>query len=257
MSAIMSIGAVSYLNALPLINGLPHAVQTATPRELLSQLLQKKISLALLSTVCLFQYPELYLVPGMGIGSRGRVKSVKLFFNRPNTPPSQLRSVRLSPESNTANMLVQLYLREAGYRNEAPLTDRADTDADAELVIGDTALTRVDTYGSVDLGEWWWNWTGLPFVFAGWISRSATISKTLYDELLRCKTENLANVPNCIDSTTAFNEIPRPVQEAYLCDSIHYDLGETELAGLNRFRDECVRAEFIPNANPIRLTTIS
>lgn len=253
----MTIGAVSYLNALPLINGLPHPVQTATPRELLSQLIQKKLSLAMLSTVCIFQYPELYLVPGMGICSRGRVESVRLFFNRPNVTPSQLQLVRLSPESNTANMLVQLYLKQVGYRANAPLTDRVDTDADAELVIGDTALTRVDTYGSVDLGQWWWEWTGLPFVFAGWISRSATISKTLHDELLRCKSENLADIPRCVASTTAFGAIPRPLQESYLRDSIHYDIGEAELAGLNRFRDECIRAELISNANPIRLVTIS
>lgn len=257
MSAIMSIGAVSYLNALPLINGLPHAVQTATPRELLSQLLQKKLSLAMLSTVCLFQYPELYLVPGMGICSRGPVKSVRLFFNRPNISPSQLQSVRLSPESNTANMLVQLYLRQVGCRTAAPLTDHANAHADAELVIGDTALTRVDTHGSIDLGEWWWNWTGLPFVFAGWISRSATISKTLHDELLRCKSENLADIPRCMGSTEAFNTIPRPVQEAYLRDSIHYNIDDAELAGLNRFRDECIRAELISSACPIQLTEIT
>lgn len=253
----MSIGAVSYLNALPLINGLPHAVQTATPRELLSQLLQKKLSLAMLSTVCLFQYPELHLVPGMGICSRGRVESVRLFFNRSNISPSQLKTVRLSPESNTANMLVQLYLKHVGFHAEVPLTDCANTDTDAELVIGDTALTRPDLHGSVDLGQWWWEWTGLPFVFAGWISRSTTISKTLHDQLHRCKSENLANISRCIDSTTAFNTIPRSVQEAYLRDSIHYDIGDAELAGLNRFRNECVRAELIPNAHPIQLVAIS
>lgn len=253
----MTIGAVSYLNALPLIRGLPHAVQTATPRELLAQLLQKKLSLAMLSTVCLFQHPELYLVPGMGICSRGRVDSVKLFFNRPGISASQLKGVRLSPESNTANMLVQLYLKQVGYRATVPLSDRADAGADAELVIGDSALTRMDPYGSVDLGQWWWEWTGLPFVFAGWISRSATISKTLHDQLLRCKSENLDNIAQCLDSTTAFGQIPRPVQEAYLRTSIHYDIGEAELAGLKRFRDECIRAELIPNANSIRIVTIN
>ncbi len=253
----MIIGAVPYLNALPLIHGLTVAVQTATPRDLLAQLLEKKLSLALLSTVCLFQHPGLYLLPGMGIGSRGRVESVRLFFNRPGLLPSQLRTISLSPESNTANMLVQLYLRQSGYRKDILLSDHTPKDTDAELVIGDAALTRPDPHGSVDLGQWWWEWTELPFVFAAWISRTPTITIAMLRELQRCKTENLTDVSCCLDSARVRFNIPRERQERYLRHCVHYDLGETELQGLRRFREECIRAELIPNAFPIRFITTS
>lgn len=241
----MRIGSVPYLNALPLTSGAPYPIVFDTPRKLREMLMAGALDLALLSTVVLFESPDMVLVPGMGIGCKGPVKSVKLFFNKPGLTLQDLTTFKPSPESNTANMLAHLLLRR-------PPSDAAD----AEVVIGDAAMLRSDPYGSVDLGELWTQRTSLPFVFAAWISRSPTISKTLYDELLRCKSENLANIPHCIDSTTAFAAIPRHVQEAYLRDSIHYDLGDAELAGLNRFREECIRAELVTNANPIRVVTV-
>lgn len=252
----MSIGAVSYLNALPLIHGLPYPVRTETPRQLLDLLQRQELSLALLSSVCLFNAPNLYLVPGMGIGSCGRVDSVRLFFNTPNRLIPQLKSVASSPHSNTANMLLQLFLKQSGY-TKGVVQSAADATPDAALVIGDDALIHPNPHGSVDLGQWWWEWTGLPFVFAAWISRTPTISAAVYENLMRCKTENVADIARCLDACTTPSNISRMRQENYLTQFVHYELGDFELQGLQRFRDECIHAELVSDAHPIRLATIS
>lgn len=246
----MLIGSVPYLNAIPLTHGLPVAIRTATPRELLAQLLQKELSLAMLSTVCLFQYPGLYLVPGMGIGSRGAVQSVRVFFNRPWGPTQNLTNFTPSPESNTANILAQLLLQQVP-------TPQQVTGTCCELVIGDRALTHPDPYGSVDLGQWWWEWTGLPFVFAAWVSRHPQIPRSLWEELMATKAHNLANLDACIAASPLLPEWSHEAKRHYLQDNIHYDFGDAEMLGLRRFREECISSGLIPGAYPIKLATIS
>lgn len=251
MDAAMTIGAVSYLNALPLIHRLPHPVQTATPRNLLAQLLKKELSLAMLSTVCLFQYPELYLVPSMGICSKGAVQSVRLFFNKPCLTICDIKTFSPSPESNTANMLARVLLPPAavgtGYQEGV----------EAEVVIGDAAMTRADPHGSVDLGELWTERTGLPFVFAAWISRHPKIPKALWEELMATKARNLGALDRCISDSPLLPELSLEAKRRYLRDNIHYDLGDLEMAGLQKFREECVRRQLLPDAYPIQLTEIT
>jgi chorismate dehydratase len=58
-----------------------------------------------------------------------------------------------------------------------PLDHRTeDTSADAILLIGDRAISppKERFLGTWDLGEEWFEWTGLPFVFAMWVANDGT-----------------------------------------------------------------------------------
>lgn len=243
-SAAMKLGSVPYLNALPLIAGLGYPIETQIPRQLLSTLKQGQLDIALLSTVTLFENSDFYLIPGVGIGCRGPVASVKLFFNKPNLTIQNLTNFKASSESNTANMLARLLLKcpTPGY--------------DAELVIGDTALTRPAPYGAVDLGALWMERTGLPFVFAGWISRHPQIPRALWQALMDTKTRNLMHLDACIAASPLVPELDLAAKRHYLQTNIHFDLGDEEFAGLQKFRDDCIRTGLIPNAYPIRCVEI-
>lgn len=246
----MHIGSVPYLNALPLTFGVDYPIVYETPRKLREMIATGALDLALLSTVVLFESPQVYLVPGIGIGCKGAVKSVKLFFNKLGLTIQDLTNFKASSESNTANILTQVLLA------RPPLSTVYLTDADADLVIGDAAMTRPDPYGSVDLGEWWMERTGLPFVFASWISREKKISRTLWENLMATKTRNLEKLDACIAASPLLPELPLKTKHDYLRDNIHYDLGDEELSGLQKFRDECVRMRLIPNALPIQFAEI-
>lgn len=244
----MKLGSVPYLNALPLTTGISYPIQRVIPRKLLTLLQKGEVDLALLSTVTVFENSEFYLIPGMGIGCRGPVASVKLFFNKPGLTIQDLKSFKQSPESNTANMLARLLFPQA--------QSRPAMDADAEVVIGDAAMTRPDPHGSVDLGELWWQRTGLPFVFAAWISRHPQISRTLWDDLMAAKTRNLDTLDACIAASPLLPELSLAAKREYLRHNIHFDLGDLEMAGMQKFREECIRSELLPNAQPIRIAEI-
>lgn len=241
-------GSVPYLNAIPLIAGLTLPVRTLVPRQLLTALQRAELDIALLSTVTLFENSDFYLIPGMGIGCQGSVASVKLFFNKPGLTIQNINSFKPSPESNTANMLARLLFPQA--------ISRPAMDADAEVVIGDTAMTQPAPYGSVDLGELWWQRTGLPFVFAAWISRHPQIPRTLWDDLMAAKTRNLGNLDACIAESPLLPELSLATKREYLRHNIHFDLGDLEMAGMQKFREECIRSELLPNAHPIRIAQI-
>lgn len=257
----MKLGSVPYLNALPLTAGLPYPVTTTSPRKLLGTFQNGDVDMALLSTVTLFENSDFYVIPGMGIGCKGPVKSVRLFFNKPGLTIQNLNSFKPSPESNTANMLTRLLLQ---HLQQVPVTCCSVPQQvtgtccieDAEVVIGDAAMTRPDPYGSVDLGELWWQRTGLPFVFAAWISRHPQIPRGLWEELMAIKARNLANLDDCIAASKLLPGLSLAAKRGYLRHNIHFDLGDAEMAGMQKFREECIRSELLPNAQPIRIAEI-
>ncbi len=117
--------------------------------------------------------------------------------------------------------------------------DRAaeDVDADAVLLIGDRAM-RACLPGfahAFDLGQEWFDWTGLPFVYAFWAVRPGVELGPVADALVEAKRRGLERV-----GPIAAREAPRLGLDAgfcrrYLQSIIHFDLGPREQAGLHHF----------------------
>jgi chorismate dehydratase len=127
-------------------------------------------------------------VADFGISCRGEVRSVLLFSRRPVTELSGA-TVDLTTESSTSVALTRILLaarygaRDVHWQRRA--VEGAEAPAgDAWLLIGDAALRareawRQAKHGGIagthllDLGRAWFEWTGLPFVYAVWAVRSA------------------------------------------------------------------------------------
>src|SRR5207237_1310154 len=115
------------------------------------------------------------VLPNIAIASRGPVLSVTLFSR---VPWQEIRTVALDEGSRTSAVLAQILLRKRyGIRPEIealPMDqDADDVQADAVLLIGDRAM-RACLPGFAhahDLGQEWFDWTGLPFVYAVWAVR--------------------------------------------------------------------------------------
>lgn len=151
----MRFGAVSYLNAKPLIEGLAPLVLD-TPAQLADRMAAGELDVALLP-VAAGERLGLARVGSLGIAAEGKVDSVLVFVQR-----EPVRTIRLDPASRTSRILARLIYRERYDLDPEPV----EQEADAELVIGDAALER--TGRALDLAEEWTAWTGLPFVFAAW-----------------------------------------------------------------------------------------
>jgi chorismate dehydratase len=109
----------------------------------------------------------------LGISCEGPAHSVLLFARREIARLGNCR-VGLTNESSTSVRLVKLIL-ERKYGAEGIAFERGEAAGDeGRLLIGDAALRAachgLDGFPFVyDLGEEWYGWQGLPFVFARWV----------------------------------------------------------------------------------------
>lgn len=189
------VGIVSYLNTRPLIYGLkrpPMASQIELieehPARLADMLKNKEIDLGLIPVAAIPELSEHHLVGDYCIGTEGEAASVCLFSE---VPLEEIKTVYLDYQSRTSVELLKWIMKE--YWGIHPrLIEAANEDyrkemkgSTAGLVIGDRAFEqRKHSTFFYDLGSEWKKITGLPFVFATWVS-----NKQLSDEFIKAFNE--------------------------------------------------------------------
>ena len=185
MSSLIRVGAVSYLNAKPLYYKLydfaPKVrLSMEVPSRLAEQLAAGELEIALIPSIEYLRGVRLgyEILPGFSIAARGPVRSVKLFSR---VPFQQIERLALDEGSRTSQALSLVWLDAChgvrpGQVELLPLGVPAiESTADAVLVIGDRAMKvpHEPFCQVVDLGEAWQAMTGLPFVFALWVTRQS------------------------------------------------------------------------------------
>jgi chorismate dehydratase len=176
----MNITAVSYLNTKPLLFGLlQHPVSEQLdlsldiPSECARKLKAGEAQIGLIPVAAIADLPEAYLLSDYCIGADGEVKTVAIYSD---VPIREVKHLFLDFHSRTSVQLTRVLLRE--YWKCAPQTEQATPGYEnqirgttAGLVIGDRTIGLEERYPYVyDLAEVWKEWTGLPFVFAAWVS---------------------------------------------------------------------------------------
>ena len=230
----LRVGTVSYLNSVPLNAGLAShpdvALYEDVPSVLADQLAAGELDVGLIPVAELLRRADYRVVPNVAIGCVGAVLSVKLFAD---VPIEQIRTVRLDPSSRTSNALARVLLE--GVYSLNPVYTAADA-VDATLVIGDPVLSRVTPSPvELDLGEAWFNATGLPFVFAVWAGRDDVMNPAVVDIFLEAKQRGLKNLDGVIQREAAARGLSEELCRRYLREHIHFDFGEAEIAGLKWF----------------------
>jgi chorismate dehydratase len=240
----MRIGAVNYLNSKPLVHGLAAAAPDSRllfdlPSRLADSLAAGRLDVALVPSVEWLRRPGHVLVSDACVACRGPVLSVKLFFR---VPPRDVRTLALDEGSRTSAALAQILLDElAGARPDCePLPIGCGLDAsraDAVLLIGDRAIqsSGSDAVETWDLGQKWFEWTGLPFVFAAWIARAGVETAALETVLAATRDRGVAHLAEIAAAEAPPLGIDTDVALHYLRDNLHFTLGEPELHGLRKF----------------------
>jgi chorismate dehydratase len=244
MERPVRVGAVNYLNTKPLICDLEELAPQAelrleVPSRLADLLAAGELDVALIPVIEYFRAGDYSIVPDIAIASRGPVLSVTLFSRVPWTA---VRRVALDAGSRTSAALTQiLFARRHGVRPEVvplPLEQAAEeVDADAVLLIGDRAM-RACLPGfahAFDLGQEWFDWTGLPFVYAVWAVRPGADLRGVDVALAAARRRGRARA-----GAIAHREAPRLGLDAgfcrrYLDTILHFDLGPREQAGLHHY----------------------
>ena len=173
---------MNYLNTLPLLAGIEASpvmneieLIKDYPSNIANSLINGQIDIGLVPVAIIPFLPSWYINTDYCIGADGAVASVCIFSD---VPLEHADTVLMDYQSRTSVQLATVLLREyfkvkAVPRAAAPGFQELIKDKTAGLVIGDRALSQRSKSKYVyDLGEAWKLHTGLPFVFAAWISRS-------------------------------------------------------------------------------------
>jgi chorismate dehydratase len=257
----LRIGHIAYANCVPFFHylrqcGFSGEIRSGVPSELNALLAAGEIDLSPSSS---FEYGRnagnYLLLPGHSISSCGPVQSVLLFSPLPleslgSTP------IDLTIESATSINLLKLLLGEflgqdpCCCRPAAQPAEEIAAQGGSVLIIGDRALrTSRQLRGKTniyDLGELWWRFTGLPFVFALWIVRAAIVEqeapalRLLQQQLAQSRQQAFADLPLLAAQTPE----RQWMGEAALVDywrAMSYDLTPRHQAGLNLYFALCVR----------------
>ena len=205
MSRLIRVGAVSYLNAKPLYYKLCDFARNIrltmeVPSRLAERLAAGELEIALIPSIEYLRGVHLgyEIMAGFSIAARGQVRSVKLFSR---VSFERIERLALDEGSRTSQALALVWLDAChgvrpGRIESLPLgVPVLESTADAVLVIGDRAMKvpHEPFCQVVDLAEAWQGMTGLPFVFALWVTRRDVDLGDLPRALARSRAEGLAH----------------------------------------------------------------
>ena len=256
------IGAVTYLNTEPLVYGLAERavdseLEFDVPSRLAARLEDRSLDVALIPTASFFRGIDYQMVSDACIACRGPVWSVKLLSR---VPCAEIRTLAVDEGSATSVVLAQILLhRRHGVRpilEPFPLgTELTDTTADAVVMIGDRAMSEspVEFVEVWDLGDVWFRWSELPFVFAIWAARNGTSSDGLDAALTSARDRGVQH----LDAVAQAAALRRGLLVAdcyrYLAHHLHFRLGDQERKGMSLFYREAVRLGLAPTGQEQRL----
>lgn len=259
MKKKLRIGVVPYMNAKPLIYGL-HQMDDAielvfeVPSRLPDMLNNGHIDVSLIPSIEYFRNGGYAIIPGISISSLGAVESVKVFSK---TPLREIRTVALDTSSLTSCALTRIILHEKfhlspQYTPWNGTYNVAGVDADAALIIGDNAMrVNGNGYVTLDLGQAWFDHTGLPFVYAIWAVKKDSHVPGINNLLRDAKEAGILAVKTLAISESQRTQFTREQCLRYLTRSIRYELGDEEIKGLGAFYQHAVSLGLAPEGRKI------
>jgi len=254
------LGAVAYLNTKPLIYGLDRlseknlSLSLELPSKLAVQLEDESLEVALIPVVEYLQHLDHYrVVSDAVIACCGPVWSVRILFRK---APQEVETLAIDEGSRSSVALAKVlfHARFGSIPETIPLpidADPAASSADAVLVIGDRAMNPTRFRGSFatdwDLGEEWFQETGLPFVFAMWVARLPALATAELAALLETSRDRgCENVEEIVNQHAASYGLTQDACREYLTRFLRFRLGSEECRGLAEFHRRCVALGLVP-----------
>jgi chorismate dehydratase len=203
------------------------------PANVARMLKEGSIDVGLVPVAVIPHLQEHHIITDYCIGCTGPVASVAIFSE---VPIEKIEKVLLDYQSRTSVALAKVLLRKYWQIEPELIDTKTDYRGDikgttAGVVIGDRALEqrKVSPY-IYDLGEAWIDFTGLPFVFAAWVSNK-TLPSDFIAAFNAANKKGLENIDNVVAG------IPYNVFDLhkYYTEHISYELSAAKRKGLDQF----------------------
>ncbi|SFS81469.1 menaquinone biosynthesis protein [Paenibacillus sp. BC26] len=255
----ITVGRIDYANVWPIFHyaeqQLPQErfhIEKRVPAALNKALRQGEIDITSMSSYAYAENASEYLLlPDLSVSARGRVNSILLFLKKPLDEVLRGRIAMTATSATSVNLLkilMKLYYKaEPSYITMEPNLDTMLEEADAALLIGDTAIhaswaNKERGMAVIDLGELWRDWTGYGMTFALVAVRKEiaaadpeAVSAVLH-ALTASKERSLSDLQPLIDKACTLLGGEEAYWKRYFKE-LHYNFGTDEQAGLSLYFD--------------------
>ncbi len=206
------------------------------PSECARKLITGEVDLGLIPVAAIPNMEEAHVISNYCIGAVGKVKSVLMVSD---VPLQEIENIYLDYHSRTSVNLCKVLCREhwniapnfiageAGFENQISGTT-------AGVIIGNRTFHLEKDYSYMfDLAEEWQILTGLPFVFAAWVSNKK-LSAEFIEEFNQVMQEGLSQQDISIKSS-AQKIVSKEVLKDYLTTYIDFDFDSTKRKAMKLF----------------------
>ncbi|MCP4124583.1 MAG: menaquinone biosynthesis protein [Bacteroidetes bacterium] len=236
------VSIVNYLNSAPFVHGLSkeHSLSIDVvldhPSESAAKLIRGEVDIALAPVAVLPKLKQPHVLTDYCIGTEGEVKTVKIFSE---VPIEEVQNLYLDYQSRTSVQLARILCSEFWKIRPVlipafPGFQKEIFGENAGLVIGDRAIQALGKYRyEYDLGAEWKQWTGLPFVFAVWMS-NAPIDPSWMSDFSEILKDGLDTRNVVIEKYQHLNTPEFDVKD-YLNKHISYSLDSNKRRALDKY----------------------
>lgn len=249
----IKVTAVSYLNTKPFLYGIFQSLvqndmelSLDIPSVCAAKLKSGEADLGLIPVAAIPEIPDAHIISDYCIGAVGAVKTVCLYSQ---VPIQEIKKVFLDEHSKTSARLTKVLFKK--YWQQQPIfmpstegyLDKIQGDI-AGLAIGDKTMGLADRFKYVyDLGEVWQDWTGLPFVFAAWVSNKKLDDDFIarFNVALKTGLEHIQELIYILP--TQYFEFDL---KEYFTQNISYNFDDAKKKGLKRFLSELKSEVYMP-----------
>ena len=196
----------------------------------------KQVEIGLVPVALLAELDNYKIITDFCIGANGKVDSVKLYSE---VQLNEIRSITLDYQSRSSIKLTKVlskfyWKKDFEFKDAKPGYEQNIKGTNAAVVIGGRTFSLNGTFKhEIDLAEEWKNFTGLPFVFAAWVTTSE-IDETFIGEFNKALENGITNVKKAIsesklDQPSNFDPLD------YLTNKINYNLDADKKKALELF----------------------
>jgi len=230
---MIRISAVSYLNTLPFIYGIENAgflkpeeyiLSREIPSECAKKIENNEADLVLMPVAVLAKH-NYNIVSDYCIGANKSVLSVLLVSQ---CSIDNITDVLLDYQSKTSVNLIKVLAKFYWNKNFNWIDAKKNyenkiVNTTAGVIIGDRALELSDNYKyKYDLATEWNKFTGLPFVFACWVTNK-NLDKTFLSNFNKSLNWGIKNINNI---KPHYNRLTDDFVKNYFKNNIEYKLSE-------------------------------
>lgn len=234
---MIRISVVSYLNSQPFLFGLKNSgvhaqISVDIPSVCAEKLKNDTVDIGLVPVGVLPELEYYFPVTDFCIASEGKVNSVFVFSE---SPIEEVHTIYLDTHSKTSNLLAKVLAKHLWNTNPEFIASDFMRLKKGEgcVQIGDKTFGKKGKYPfAYDLGEEWKKLTGMPFVFAIWVSNKE-LPDSFIDDLNNAFNLGINNRDKVVGEFQKY--FPDFDVHEYLFESVKYKLDNEKKMAIQHF----------------------